>query len=533
MSSKINYGPVIEIPLSEISLYNYRETYDPATLAELATTIAKSGVIQPVTVRMKPKGGYQLIVGARRYKASEIAGKATIPAFVREISDTEIPYMQLVENLQREDVHVLEEAKQIQASAKSLNAEEIARVIGKSEQYVYDRLNLKRLNSVVANLVKKNELTMAHALQFIRLNVADQLDLLEKIRFNTNYADSSTEHKYRYLPASDTRKLVEKEFMLSLSKACFSTDEKYKHANNKGPCATCNMRSGYNKTLFHGIEEDDKCFNRDCFDSKTKCHLETVEKALQEDGKHVVKLYTDMFGEKPGNGVKSFFEVPVVPEKEFANVESNTYGLIVDSSDPKKLGKVVKLYETKPAPGTKKAVDSKESIDVAALQVTKMESLRKANAHRALKNKLGGMLAECIGSTVFSKLPRPVVKILSFNKFMSLDAELRNEFIEGLRWKMDGVEIVDRADYTPAQLMAIFSENTQSFGFKADKWDEFACALTVFEAVKTCEVGDASFAFLFDMVREFSKEDEITKSMESISKTFDVDLNTTIRIIDL
>lgn len=107
---------VLEIPLSRIqeSQTNPRRAFDEAKLAELASNIALHGVLQPVLVRPLPGGAeglYELVAGARRYRASKLAERETIPASVRQLSDTECLELQLIENLQRADVHELDEAR--------------------------------------------------------------------------------------------------------------------------------------------------------------------------------------------------------------------------------------------------------------------------------------------------------------------------------------------------------------------------------------------------------------------------------------
>jgi ParB family transcriptional regulator, chromosome partitioning protein len=136
---------VRDIPLNRIqeSKTNPRRTFDETKLTELAGNIRRHGVLQPVLVRPLPGGQdgfFELVAGARRYRASRIAGRETIPASVRELTDTECLELQLIENLQRADVHELDEARGyaalMQLRPDTYTVETLAGKIGRSEKYV-------------------------------------------------------------------------------------------------------------------------------------------------------------------------------------------------------------------------------------------------------------------------------------------------------------------------------------------------------------------------------------------------------------
>src|SRR5207244_9311739 len=125
---------------------------DEAKLAELASNIRQHGVLQPVLVRPLPNGEggfYELVAGARRYRASQIAQRETIPATIRELTDTACLELQLIENLQRADVNELDEARGyaalMQLQPDTYTVETLAEKVGRSEKYVYARLRLLHL----------------------------------------------------------------------------------------------------------------------------------------------------------------------------------------------------------------------------------------------------------------------------------------------------------------------------------------------------------------------------------------------------
>jgi ParB/RepB/Spo0J family partition protein len=145
---------VLDIPLTNIqeSRTNPRRQFDETKLAQLADNISQHGVLQPVLVRPLPggeSGFYELVAGARRYRASRLAGRGTISASVRELTDTQCLELQLIENLQRADVHELDEARGyaalMQLQPETYTVETLAEKIGRSEKYVYARLRLTHL----------------------------------------------------------------------------------------------------------------------------------------------------------------------------------------------------------------------------------------------------------------------------------------------------------------------------------------------------------------------------------------------------
>jgi len=143
-----------DIPLEKIreSKTNPRTQFDQSKLAELAENIRQHGVLQPILVRPLPKGAadtYELVAGARRYRASKLAGRESIPATVRELTDAQALELQVIENVQRVDVHPLDEAQGYAALIKvqpdTYTLETIASRVGRSPQSVSGRLRLIQL----------------------------------------------------------------------------------------------------------------------------------------------------------------------------------------------------------------------------------------------------------------------------------------------------------------------------------------------------------------------------------------------------
>ena len=142
-----------------------RKQFDEAALSELADSIAQHGVLQPLLVRPLIGGGYQLVAGERRWRASRIAGLTQVPVVIKELNDTEAAVISLIENLQREDLNPVEEALGFASLMKdfSLTQEEAAQRVGKSRPAVANALRLLKLPEKVLDMVRENKLSAGHA----------------------------------------------------------------------------------------------------------------------------------------------------------------------------------------------------------------------------------------------------------------------------------------------------------------------------------------------------------------------------------
>lgn len=142
-----------------------RKQFDETALSELADSIAQHGVLQPLLVRPIIGGGYQLIAGERRWRASRIAGLTQVPVIIKELNDDEAAVISLIENLQREDLNPIEEAYGFASLIKDfdLTQEEAARRVGKSRPAVANALRLLRLPQEVIDAVREGKLSAGHA----------------------------------------------------------------------------------------------------------------------------------------------------------------------------------------------------------------------------------------------------------------------------------------------------------------------------------------------------------------------------------
>ena len=157
---------IVEINLSELRAnpYQPRKNFDEEALNELALSIKEHGVFQPIIVKKSIKG-YEIIAGERRFRASKLAGMQTIPAIVKDFSDEEMMQIALLENLQRENLTSIEEAKAYKSIIESMNItqDELAKKVGKSRSHITNILGLLKLPASVQDMVLYNKLSMGHA----------------------------------------------------------------------------------------------------------------------------------------------------------------------------------------------------------------------------------------------------------------------------------------------------------------------------------------------------------------------------------
>ena len=142
-----------------------RKTFDDETLAELSASIAEHGLLQPIAVRPKPSGGYLIVAGERRWRASRMAGLIEVPVIVKDVTDEQAMELALVENLQREDLDPVEEAAGIRElmTRCDLTQEQAARKLGKSRSALANSLRLLSLPETVLELLKSGFITIGHA----------------------------------------------------------------------------------------------------------------------------------------------------------------------------------------------------------------------------------------------------------------------------------------------------------------------------------------------------------------------------------
>ncbi len=176
---------IVDIPIDELRAnpYQPRKNFDEAALNELALSIKEHGVFQPIIVKKSIKG-YEIIAGERRYRASKIAGMKTIPSIIKDFSDDEMMQIALLENLQRENLTAIEEAKAYKdiIDAMNITQEELSKKVGKSRSHITNMLGLLKLPVSVQDMILYGKISMGHARVLSKLENQNQIEeLADKI----------------------------------------------------------------------------------------------------------------------------------------------------------------------------------------------------------------------------------------------------------------------------------------------------------------------------------------------------------------
>lgn len=263
-----------------------RKRFTDDNLAELVGSIKSVGVLQPIVVRPadpKKTGGYEfeIVAGERRFLAAQKAGFDTIPATVTALTDSDVLRVQLIENLQREGLHELEEAEGYEELMKldDLSADALAEKVGKSRSYIYARLKLLALCPDARKACYDGTISASIALLIARIPVPDlQAQAL---------ADITEDWKGDTMSYREAREYVQDEFMLSLKSAPFDI-KSARLIPSAGACGPCPKRTGNQPDLFGDVKHADVCTDPACFAAKKTAQIEHLRATAEATGRTVI-----------------------------------------------------------------------------------------------------------------------------------------------------------------------------------------------------------------------------------------------------
>lgn len=266
-----------EIPLEQLLADPQNRHYggfNEAKLKELADSMRTAGCLEPLLVRLsRTKTGehdpptYEIAAGERRWRAAKLAGLATVPCLVRELDDVAMLEIRLIENVQREDVHPLDEAEGYSRLIETgrYSVETVAEKVGKSASQVYQRLKLRDLVPEVVEQLSADKLTAGHAILIARLQPDDQRAVLKLIdgRRNLYYGD-----EYRLMSVRELETSIHRDYFRELARAAFRKDDA-ELLPEAGPCTTCIKRTGAQPGLFADVgKKGDCCLDPTCYAAK-------------------------------------------------------------------------------------------------------------------------------------------------------------------------------------------------------------------------------------------------------------------------
>jgi ParB family chromosome partitioning protein len=266
------------LPLDSLieSALNPRRIFDEAALNELAESIRTQGVLSPVLVRPIGPHSFEIVAGRRRYRAAQRAGVEYVPADIRELTDAQCLEISIVENLQRRDVHPLEEAEGFIALLRleepKYSIEQIAAKCGKNPGYVASRIRLTELAPAVVEAFAKDEIGVGHALLLAKLQRDQQEEALAAC-WQESYSNGN-KPKRILLPVRNLREWIEHNILLELALAPFAKDDA-QLVPEAGSCLDCPKRTGHNVLLFAdiGAAHPDSCTDPNCYAAKVEAHV--------------------------------------------------------------------------------------------------------------------------------------------------------------------------------------------------------------------------------------------------------------------
>lgn len=398
-----------------------RARFDQKLIQELAESIKAVGVLQPILARRSQASGradrFEIVAGERRWLGAKKAGLAEIPATVRDLSDEQVLEVQLIENLQREGLHELEEAEGYEElmKLKKIGADVVAEMVGRSKGYVYARVKLLALCPEARKTFYAGTLNASEALLIARIPHQDlQMKAMKDLAEQKQWGDVSN--------FKDAQRFIHEHYMLQLKAAPFKLDD----ANlvpKAGTCSACPKRTGNQKDLFGDVKSGDVCTDPKCF----------AEKRAAGEAK--------LIAEHKAKGVEVIVGEPaqrIFPYSE--NNASSGYHLLSDQcwDDPKRRkysqlvgDKDVKLVQS---PHSGKLIKVVHSSAVPAVKAARKKAAaqRKKTVGGPDENAVNARILKAIHEKCPSELPKALVEQLVCDLAINAENLLYGEASEAL-----------------------------------------------------------------------------------------------------
>jgi ParB family chromosome partitioning protein len=373
---------------------NPRRVYDDEAMEELAASIREHGVLSPLLVRPRTERTFEIVFGERRFRGAKMAEAATVPVCIRNMTDAEVLEAQLVENLQRRDVHPLDEAngyaRLLALDEPKYSVELIASKCGKSAGYVASRLRLTELVPPVVEAFSKDEIGVGHALLLAKIQPQEQEEALSAC-WQERYTNGNRS-KNILLPVRHLREWIEHNILLELAEAPFSKEDA-ELVPDAGSCLECPKRTGHNVLLFEGIGmEHDSCSDPKCYAAKVDAHVKKTVAAKPK----LVQISTAFGQSKNGSAAiprNKYVEIrqdkPQRKEQanapEFKTCKFTTEAIVTEGSEKGELRKICANPECpihhpkrqrERADASFKAQQEKQRRDEALAQATGLRVLK-------------------------------------------------------------------------------------------------------------------------------------------------------------
>lgn len=390
-----------------------RKYFQKAELAELSESIKSHGVLQPIIVRPVAKGS-EVVAGERRYLAAKLAGLNEIPAISKALSDEGVLEVQLIENLQRADLHPMEEAEGYQElMAKHKHPiEDIYSKVGKSRSYVYSRLKLLELSKPARKAFYEGKISASVGLLIARIPS-------EKLQNEALKNITRTTISYRR-----AKDIVQTNYMLRLSNNYFPKNDA-KLLPKIGACGPCPKRTGNAPDLFGDVKGTDVCTDPICFKNKTVANSARLLAEAEASGKKVIKgnpaKKAWQYGEKPDDGhIQGYSRLT---HKDYRDTRNRTVRQILGKDlDPVLLqnprsGVVIEVVPDAVVSAAlrKNKPGKNKSVNPATTAATKAKNERKFRntVYEKLRPKLGAPSLVLIAQALWREMTHDTIKIVT------------------------------------------------------------------------------------------------------------------------
>jgi ParB/RepB/Spo0J family partition protein len=457
------------LPLQDINFgrTNPRKVFGRDSLKELTKSILEKGILQPLLVR-PVNDGFELVCGERRLRAATMAKLMEVPVQIRELTDEEVVEVQLIENLEREDVHPLQEAEVLQKmlDSEKYTLSDLAAKLAKSETFIIQRLSLNLLIKPWKDAFAADKLSLGKALVVARLTKNGQKELAENAMDYVGGIKSKAALE-RYIDQNISRKL---------ERATFDPQDG-NLVKKAGPCTTCQKRSGANERLFPDIEADDQCFDRKCYELKVQAHLMVQIRNIIEAGEPVHFLYRSHGEETPSGFVKLFEKHDIRPLQEYDDFEVHNNGrskevdgLWLNGSSK---GQRIRIFLPQRSKGKMNELSPEEQIERIEQRASRALELDAEKIHKRIIASLEGTE----GLNQIGKIStQPVDQLLMRLSLWNMaNWDTREQLSKIFKWKSS------RSQKVMVQRLEKLSENQFTFMLRMIVFDKWKNTLPVFE----------------------------------------------------
>jgi ParB family chromosome partitioning protein len=383
------------LPLNVLSesTTNPRHIFEDAALKELAASIRVQGILSPLLVRPLTEQSFEIVAGARRYRAAQMAEAATVPVRIVNLTDAEALEAQLIENLQRRDVHPMEEAQGFRAllalEEPTYSIEQVAAKVGKTPAYCASRLRLTELVPVVVEAFYREEIGVGHALLLAKLQ-PDKQEAALAACFKEEWSGGDRKAKRLLLPVRNLQFWIEHNILLILKQAPFNKRDA-QLIPAAGSCVDCPKRTGHNKLLFADVRED-ACTDPTCYAAKLEAHIQKQIAAKPE----LVQISTAYGQQQEGSKIvtrSKYVEIrpdkPDTPEKakwpEYKTCKYTTEAIVSDGIDKGELRKVCTQADCPIHHPKKQSAKADASFKAEQDKRRRVEALANATGMRVLQ----------------------------------------------------------------------------------------------------------------------------------------------------